>query len=89
MRKSHNENGKGAPMAESREDKLREKGYVPASEVADKAGVNIATVYRWTNDGKVEGMSVGGRRFILWTSVLKHLGKEAAAALELEPKLSA
>lgn len=76
-------------MAESQESRLRKQGYVPASEVASKAGVNIATVYRWTNDEKVKGMSVGGRRFVLWASVLAHLGKEAAAALGLEPKLSA
>lgn len=54
------------------------RGYIPATEVSRKLGNDIATVYRWLDDGKIEGLSVGGRRYAKLTSLIQHIGPEAA-----------
>lgn len=49
---------------------LRAKGYVPASEIAQRLGKDISTVYRWLDNDEVEGEEVMGRRYVLLRSVI-------------------
>lgn len=49
---------------------LRSKGYVPVAEMAKRLGKDISTVYRWVDNGEVEGEEIMGRRYILLRSVI-------------------
>ncbi len=62
---------------------LRTKGYIPASEVAQKLGMHINSVYRWINEGEVVSMKLGNKRFIKLGSLVGKIGKEAALAVGL------
>lgn len=57
---------------------MRTKGFMPAMEVSNKLGNDISTVYRWVDDGKVEGMQVGTRRYVKVISLVNHLGLDTA-----------
>lgn len=71
------------------EKRLRDKGYVPASDIAAKMGVHIGTVYRWIADKEVVGVKLGNRRFILLMSVIKKIGVETARVYGFLPEANA
>lgn len=61
------------------DDDMREQGYLLISEAARKVGVAVQTIYRWIDneDNPCEGVRDGFRRYVLWSSVLEHLGDGA------------
>jgi len=63
------------------------QGYMTAMEAAEKAGVNIATVYRWVEAEKIDGLKAGKHWYVKVQSLIDHLGPELAKALGLvKPK---
>lgn len=56
---------------------MRGKGYLLVSEAARKIGVSPQTIYLWLEAKKVEGFREGYRRFVRWSTVLRHLGPES------------
>ncbi len=73
-------------MNQTQAEKLRAEGYVPAREASELAGVDIATVYRWADDGKVDGLQMGRHRYVLYASLLTYLGPHAVRVLKLPKK---
>lgn len=74
----------GATRGESKQaDMMRAKGYMPAPEVATRLGHDVTAIYRMIEAGKITGLKVGGRRYVLYSSLVAHLGKDAAKALGL------
>ncbi len=49
---------------------LRAKGYIPVVEMAKRLGKDISTVYRWIDNGEVEGEEFMGHRYVLLRSVI-------------------
>lgn len=74
-----------AGHATSTDQQMRGRGLLLVAEAARKIGVAPQTIYRWISDGKVVGMREGYRRFVLWQSVLKHLGRDAVRARGYTP----
>jgi len=64
-------------------DMMAARGFLSAREVAKRCGHSPSTVYRWVDDGTVEGERVGSQRFVKLSSVIKHLGPAAARMLGL------
>lgn len=58
---------------ESVKDKLRDKGFLPAQEVAEKLGVTRQTVYNWEEAGHIYGERLGAAHWVEWKSVLAYL----------------
>ncbi len=54
--------------------KLRDKGYMLCTEVAQKIGVHKATLYRWIRDGVVKALDFNGAYYVDWSSVVEHMG---------------
>lgn len=67
---------------------MRSKGYISASETAEKVGKSIATIYRWLEEGFVEGTQLGRSWFVKLDSLIKYLGPESAEMLGLNEKPS-
>lgn len=55
--------------------RMRQRGYVPSTEAANRVGVHKSTLYRWIRDGRIESVDFNGAYFIRWESVVEHLGK--------------
>ena len=58
--------------------RILDQGYIDAPTAAKKVGRHIITIYRWINDGELEGMMVFGRHFISKRSLVRKVGKRAA-----------
>lgn len=58
---------------------MREHGYLPTSEIAEKMGITGTTVSRWAESELVESELVGNRRFVKIDSLLQHIGPVQAA----------
>ena len=63
--------------------KMREKGFISASEAAKAVGKSIYTIYRWETEGRIKGMTVAEHRFVSVDSLVGYLGIEAASMLGL------
>lgn len=67
-------------------ERMRQRGYAPVKDVADRVGVCRRTVHNWANAGKVKCMRVGdGERpavFINVSSVIDFLGPDAGKVLD-------
>ena len=57
--------------------KMRDKGYLLSTEVAERVGVHKATLYRWIKEGFVEALDFNGAYYVRWDSVVKHMGEVA------------
>lgn len=70
---------------------LLAQGFVPVPALAAGLGIAPSTVYRWADAGEVDEVSPGpGRRMVLLSAVVKHLGGiEAFNAAGYGPKLVA
>lgn len=66
-----------------RDAAMATKGYIPATQVAKITGYNESTIYRWVDEGLVEGVLVAKSRYVKMDSLLKHLGPEGAKLLGL------
>lgn len=71
------------PKADLIDSKLRAQGFVTVKEVSDRLGKDISTVYRWIEEGEIEGEDVMGRRYILLRSVVTKIGTRASVLLGL------
>lgn len=60
---------------------MEEHGYIPAARAAALAEVCVQTIYRWIEDGKVEGTQDAGRWYAKRESLAAHSMK---ARLRLE-----
>lgn len=66
------------------DQKMRQKGYEPVTDIAKRLGKDISTVYRWLDSGEVEGEDVMGRRYVLLRSVIVNkVGIRGAVLLDL------
>ena len=75
-------NGKKTQKQAERE-RLRGEGYVHASEVAERVGKSVQTVYYWLAQDKVEGVRIGTHRYVKWSSVVDLFKKSDPKAVEL------
>lgn len=66
---------------------MREKGYLPCTEVAGRVGIHKATVYRWVRDGRIRAKDLSGAYYVEWASVVEYLG-EIAEVLGLTADVS-
>lgn len=57
--------------------RMRTKGYLMCTEVAEKVGVHKATLYKWIKDNRVEAVDFNGAYYVKWASVVEHLGEVA------------
>lgn len=57
---------------------MRSQGYLLVAEAARKIEVAPQTIYRWIETEKVGGFRDGYRRYVRWSSILKHLGSKSA-----------
>jgi excisionase family DNA binding protein len=62
---------------------MRTRGLYPIPEVADLIGMSSSTVYRWIDNGKVEGTTLGSARYVRIKSVREFMGRKHAAMLGL------
>ncbi len=63
------------------------RGLLSATEAAAKVGVAITTIYRWMDDGKIQGEVVNEwRRYVVIDSLVEHLGPTMAAECGLVPR---
>lgn len=56
---------------------MRKQGYLLSAEAARKIGVSGESMRQWAKNEKVESFRDGYRRYVRWSSVLRHLGKTA------------
>lgn len=56
---------------------MRKRGFLLVSEAARKVGRTNQTLYRWLAEEKVEGLRDGFRRYVRWSTVLRHIGRDA------------
>lgn len=68
--------------------RMRAKGYLMCTEVADKIGVHKATLYKWIKENRVEAVDFNGAYYVKWESVVKHMG-EVADVLGLTAEIPA
>lgn len=57
---------------------MRQNGYITVAEVARKMGVDDSRVYRWLDEGKIQGERVLNKRYVSLKSLVKHLGEGTA-----------
>ncbi len=50
--------------------------YITPKEAAELAQVTPSTIYRWLDEGDIEGAFVASSRFVDKASLLKHLGPD-------------
>lgn len=62
---------------------MRSKGFLAATEVAERCGVHVSTVYSWIEKGDVEGERIGNRRYVSFASLVKYMGVEQSMLLGL------
>jgi hypothetical protein len=55
--------------------RMEEQGYLMCSRVAERVGVHNSTVYKWIRDDVIEYVDHNGAYYVLWSSVVKHMGK--------------
>lgn len=55
---------------------MRKRGFLLVREAARKTGHSSQTIYRWLAEEKVDGKRDGYRRYVRWSAVLRHLGKD-------------
>ena len=65
------------PRSEKTEERhvvLRRQGFCLARDAAKNAGVDITTIYRWMEDGKVTTKKVCGFRYVALVDIVKMIG---------------
>lgn len=62
---------------------LRDKGYLPAVEAAEKLGFTPQTLYDWMDAGKIHGVRLGKGRWVEWKSVVSYFRTEDPEAAKL------
>jgi len=58
-------------------NRMRKRGYLRSTEVAELVGVHRATLYRWIQDGLVDHVDFSGAYYVEWKSVIAHMGETA------------
>ncbi len=62
---------------------MEANGWIPASQAADAVGVNVTTIYRWIEEGKVEGTKPSNRWYVKVASLAAKVGQATAEAAGL------
>lgn len=52
---------------------LRDKGYVPVPEAAQRLGYSRQGIRFWISDGYIHGVQLGRSWWVEWASVVKHI----------------
>jgi transposase len=66
---------------EVRKEILRRKGFIMVSEAAQRCSRSVWTIYRWLEDGKVEGARMEGEQYVTYRSLYNFIGQEEARML--------
>lgn len=61
-------------MPRKQVEEMRAAGWISASDAATLAGVTIYSIYRWINQGKVDGKKLGDFWYISEESLKNRLG---------------
>ena len=56
----------------TQKEMMAAKGYVPVSEVAEKLGVHVTSIYRLMDADSVDGIRVGRSRYVSKVSLAKY-----------------
>lgn len=59
-------------------DVMRARGLIAAADAARLLSMHVTSVYRWMDEGEVEGKKVGKRRYITATSLEARMPAMAA-----------
>lgn len=65
------------------DSKVRAQGYVTVREVSERTGKDPSTIYRWIEEGSVQGLEVLGKHYVLFRSLINHVGLEASVIIGL------
>jgi len=57
------------PKRESQQELLLQHGYLLPSDAAQRAGVNMSTIYRMIKQGKIEAVRVGQYSYVVAKSL--------------------
>lgn len=60
---------------------MSQRGYISAPDAAKLIGHAQSTLYRWIDDGLIEGVEIAASRYIKVESLIKHLGPDAVKLL--------
>ena len=63
--------------------KLRARGFLPATEAAEKLGFTAQSVYDWMDGSKIHGVRLGKGRWVEWSSVVAFFKKSDPEAARL------
>lgn len=62
---------------------MRSKGFIPATEAAERLGYAAQSVYDWMDAGKVRGARLGRARWVEWASVVAYFKAQDSEAAKL------
>jgi len=54
--------------------KMREAGYIPASEIVERMGITRSTVSRWSANGELVTELVSNHLYVKIDSLVSHIG---------------
>lgn len=74
------------PRYHALHDRMARAGYITAQKAADLASVTIFTIYRWAEEGKLVQQRINTHRYVQLDSLLRYLGPETVALLNMVPK---
>ena len=67
----------------SQAEMMRNRGYITAQEVFKRTGIPVAQVYKLLKDGRLTGIDIASRHYVLYTSLVEYIGVEAARVIGL------
>lgn len=57
-------------------DMMQKKGFLTAAAAAEKVGNTVYTIYRWVEDGKIQGMKVGKHWYVNLESLVRFMDRD-------------
>jgi len=67
----------------SQKEILADKGYISASEVAQKVGRSLQTVYSWIDEKRIEAVRIDTHWYVKMTSLVSYYREQDPKAVEL------
>ena len=71
------------PYRAAERDALAAKGYIPASEAAEKVGKSTQTLYYWLAQKKIDGVRIGVHWYVREKSLTEYYKKMDPKAVAL------
>jgi hypothetical protein len=71
------------PKRKNTHELMAEKGYIPASKVADLVGKSLATIYNWIDHKKVEAVRMDARWYVKRGSLVEMYRAQDPASVAL------